>query len=292
MFSKFLCGVAALFLTLTAVAQEEKPKGENRFSLSLGQQYNFNKSGIQNAPGGPQTLSIKNNFGGYVGLGYERVTRHGIVFSYDLQFRVHDQFVKLDYDLINVDPRGSEDLSTMAPVQKVYDATLYLLNHRFMTGYEHAIGNPRNGLRLQGKVGVSIGSLLNRVEGSSYNQTFVNFRDNNGSNVYIAKALAVSSNADPYDEGLARGYAVQKPQRFPLCGYAFNLYVGLVQKVDKPWLKSVSFGMEGRWSNGTAPTHIDVYIPENATSFQNSYTDRYSTVNRSIGLHLALNFWK
>ncbi len=293
MFLKMLCGVTALFLASAAVAQEQtKPLPQNRFSLSVGQQYNFNKSGIHNAPDGPQTLSTRNSFGGYAGIGYERVTRSGLVFSYDLQFRVHEQVVQLNYDLINVDPRGSEDLRTRAPIQKVYSPTLYLLNHRFMTGYEHAIGKAKNGLSLQGKVGISIGNLLNRMESYSYNQTSVNFRDNDGGGKgYNANAFSVATNADPYNESVAQGCEAQEPQRFPLCGYAFNFYVGLVQKVDKPLLKSISFGIEGRWSGQTAPTSIDVYVPKNATTLD-SRVDSYGTVNRSIGLHLAFNFWK
>ena len=288
MFFRFLCGAVALFITANAVAQDTtRAVSENRFSLSFGPQYNLNGSGIQNAPDGLKTVSAKNTFGGFVGLGYERKTRHGLVFSYDLQYRVQPQEVSVDYKLTNLDPHGSIVLANMGTFSRTWATSFKMLENRFMVGYEHAIGNPKYGLSLQGKVGVSVSHILTSPFGNSNTFATAFYQDDkdpaikHGSNfIYIENNLDKTT---PYNAA---------PSRISPVGSTLNLYVGVVKKVDKSWLKSVSLGLEGRWSNSSGRADVYVETTDLLNGSPRLKVDRYNSTYRSIGLHLALNFWK
>ncbi len=288
MFSKLLYGAAAVLFSTVAVAQEKtKSLPENRFSLSFGPQYNFNKSGVQNDPDGPKTISASNTIGGYIGLGYERKTRKGLVFSYDLRLGTQPQEVFVNYELSKFDPQGSIALTSLGVFSRSFNTSFHTLDNRFMVGYEHPIGNSKNGLYLQEKIGVTLSHLLSGTIGNKGERGTVTYStDEDPDIVRSSSFIYILDNLDARDRPYTAAH------KSLVAGYCANFYVGFVKKVDKAGLKSVSFGVEGRFSGYSGPADVSVQTTSSFNGGPGLQIDQYNSAYRSIGLHMALNFWK
>lgn len=257
-----------------------KEKGKSRVIVSATPQWYLNKGGVHNDGIEPDVISSKNTAGYLVSIGYERVTRYGLIINAGLHYGRQSHDVDVSYQSFSFfDSINHEYLDTLR-YKSNYSGNVGYLGFNFMLGYQwQMLGIMDKRWKMEAKLGFSSRILI--------------------TDSYTDKATALV-----YPRSDTMTYILPFTDATALFGntptsdsrtYYFNadLYLGLKKEFEKGILKNISLGIWATHSGWYGRRGATGFVSVRTQNFARQYIsfDEYRSQDFSLGLRMAVGLW-
>ena len=268
-----------LYLAIPLMTHASDTTGHNRIFLSFRTQYYMNGKNII-SDDREKNMQTKNNWGYCAGIEFERTTRYGLLFNAGMHIGMRKYDISIVKDMSRFDTNA-----TLAPFFLHLDIpNIHYVDMSIMVGYKRQI---TENYTIVLKAGVFETNLLNGFE--EIGDQYIIYNDKY--NAYQLSGLltyAVEMHPGFKKEGTLNTL------KYWLNNYpVYEFYIGVERELHLGLAKTIAVGIEANILYPSDGSVAYVTALKDIYSIYQKATHTYYTYgNTSIGIKVAIGFWK